>query len=290
MGAVVRGASARAIPALLRALYREPVTAKALKWGDVTAISEALRWRGWRDAPLPDSLWNGKLEDARYMREPVWAPAVHSGEPDQVPPTVLTVEGELSFEDEYLPRVITGEHSHAAPEAKCALAIAARTFVLRAMRDHPTLGRSTPIVNSQRFQVFARVTTSECAAAATQTRGIVMCHGGRLILANYVTGALWTKDGVPDKDPTNTERWVTYNSGRAGTDVRPTALSLKFHPCNRGCMSQNGAEWLAVHGWNRWSILQFFYGDDIDFPRLSDARGGGLLGLAALALLGLMTE
>ncbi|MDI1450776.1 SpoIID/LytB domain-containing protein [Polyangium sp. 6x1] len=287
VGAVLRGAAAVAIPALLRGLYREPVTAKALKWGDVTAISEALRWRGWRHDHdhLPDSLWARKLEDARVMREPVWQAAQDSGEPTESALTVLTVEGELPFEEDYLPRVIAGEHLHAAPEAKCALAIAARTFVLRAMRDHPTLGRSTPIPNSQRFQLFGRVATPECADAVARTRGVVMYHNGRLILANYVAGALWTRDGAPSDDPTNTERWVTYNLGRRGNEVKQTALSLKAHPGNRGCMSQNGAQWLAMHGWNCWSILRFFYGDDIEFRRL---RHPGGLGAAAVAILGLM--
>ena len=118
VGAVLRGASAGAIPTLLRGLYREPVTAKALKLGDVTAISEALRWRGWRDNHLPDALWARRLEDARLMREPVWQAAQHSGEPEELPRTVLTVEGELPFEEDYLPRVIAGEHLYAAPEAE----------------------------------------------------------------------------------------------------------------------------------------------------------------------------
>ena len=144
-------------------------------------------------------------------------------------------------------------------------------------------------MNSERFQVFFRAANAECVAAIAQTRGIIMTYGGQLILSNYVAGALWTKEGTPGEDPTRTERWVTYNAGRRGAYVRPTALALRSHPGNRGCMSLNGAQWLAAHGWNRWSILRFFYGDDIEFRSLGDV-GVGRLGLLAIVAMGLMVN
>jgi len=288
--AVVQGAGVSAIPALLRTLYREPLTALALRWGDVTAVSHALRWRAWSGTPpLPDVLWARKLEAARQLQEPVWIPGAAFEDPEDAPQAVLTVEGMLAFEEEYLPRVIAGEHRDAAPEAKCSLAIAARTFVLRAMRDHPTLGRTTAIKNGTSFQVFARVATPECVAAVERTRGVVMRYRGRLIVANFVAGAPWTKEGIPGKDPTNTERWVTYNAGKTGADVKPTRLTLRSHPGNRGCMSQNGAQWLAVHGWDCWSILRYFYGEDVEFHRLGEQQPAGFpMGLAMLGVLGLV--
>ncbi|UQA58586.1 SpoIID/LytB domain-containing protein [Polyangium aurulentum] len=272
---------------MLRALYVEPVTARALKWGDVEAVAEALRWRGW--VPLPaEALWEQKRENARRLREPVWIPVAHE-ELEELPERVLTVEGWLQFEEEYLPRVCAGEHLNAHPEAKAALVIAARTFVLRAMRDHPMLGRTVPIKNGESFQVFARSASPECVAAAARTRGIVLRYGGRLILANHVAGARWREDGSRGVDPTNTERWVTYNQGRSGVDVIPTGLALKAHPGNRGCLSQNGAHWLAGHGWEYAGILRFFYGEDVEFAQLGGGAGlgGGLVALAALAVIGL---
>ncbi|MDC3960704.1 hypothetical protein [Polyangium jinanense] len=135
-----------------------------------------------------------------------------------------------------MPRVVAGEHLHAHPEAKAALAIAVRTFVLRAMRDRLTLGRTTAIPSGQQFQVFSRYAGGDCVEAATRTRGIVLRYQGPMILANHVAGAYWNPDGSHGPDPTETERWVTYNAGRRGRDVIPTSLSLHSHPGNRGCV------------------------------------------------------
>lgn len=116
-----------------------------------------------------------------------------------------------------------------------------------------------------------------------------MRYRGQLIVANFVAGAPWYGEGRPGKDPTNTERWVTYNEGRSGAEVKPTALTLKTHPGNRGCMSQNGAQWLAQHGRECWAILRFFYGEDVEFHRLEGrTTTSGVLGLVGLAVVGLM--
>ena len=277
-----------AIPKALRALYSEPVTARALKWGEVGAIAEALKWRRWSPVPMADQLFERKREIAKKMGEPVWVPVAYD-ELAEVPERILTVEGWLSLEDEYLPRVCAGEHVNAHPEAKAALVIVARTFMLRAMRDHPTLGRTTPIKNGTTFQVFARGATEECIAAAGRTRGIVLRYGGRLIWANHVAGAPWLADGARGKDGSGTEKWITYNYGRSGADVIPTHLTLSSHPGNRGCLSQNGADWLARHGWRHDEILRFFFGEDVEMVQLGVRTGGGLalVGLAALGVFGL---
>ncbi|UQA60409.1 SpoIID/LytB domain-containing protein [Polyangium aurulentum] len=208
-------------------------------------------------------------------------------EPTTAPERILTEDGWQFLEEEYLPRVCAGEHRDAHPEAKAALVIAARTYILRAMRDRPELGRSEAVPNAERFQVFAAEATVECMAAARLTRGIVLRHRGRMIVANYVAGALWSADGSPGEDPTGTEPWVTYNAGRRGAGVTPTRLSLTTPPGNRGCMSQNGAQWLALHGWGHRQILRFFYGEDVEFFRLGAAGGAGLGVIVALAALGL---
>jgi len=276
------------IPQALHWLYQEPTTANALKWGDISAVAEALKWRKDMPAPSPNDLWQRKQQSARALQEPVYVP-VAQAEIEEIPEKVLTVEGWLAFEGNYLPRVIAGEHLHAHPEAKAALVIAARTYVLRVMRDHPTLGRTTPIKNDASFQVFAPGADESCIAAAERTRGFVMRYGGRLITANYVAGALWREDGSRGSDATNTEKWVTYNQGRSGANVIPTRLSLSSHPGNRGCLSQNGAHWLGQNGWDCEGILRYFYGDDIEIVRLGkheERRLAGLGGLLAMGVLG----
>jgi len=210
-------------------------------------------------------------------------------EPTEAPERVFTTAGWLSLEREYVPRVVAGEHLHAHPEAKAALAIAARTFVLRAMRDRPTLGRTTAIPSGQHFQVFAKSAPDACREAASRTRGIVLRHQGRMILANHVAGASWNRDGSHSHDPTNTERWVTYNLGRRGMDVVPTGLSLRSHPGNRGCLGQHCANWLAAHGHDYRTILRFFYGEDVEFYEMGSGKspvGRALWGVLALAIFG----
>jgi hypothetical protein len=183
---------------------------------------------------------------------------------------VLTEEGWLDFEREYLPRVVTGENGRAHAEALKAQAIASRTYVLRAMQDDPKLGRTVPIANSQKFQVFAKTALPTCIAAVESTRGMVAKFGGRLIIANYVAGAIWD-NGTPSRDSTNTEKWVTYNEGKSGSDVQPTRLSNTKRSDNRGCMSQNGADWLARAGRTYEQILRFFYGADLEITGVKNA-------------------
>ena len=203
---------------------------------------------------------------------PIVEPGYESGtEPvpaGQVSRRVFTVDGWMDLEREYVPRVVTRENGAAAPEALKAQAVAARTYVLRAMRDKPTLGTpARPIPNSQSFQTYAAAATPACMAAAKATARVVATYQNELIFANYVAGALWSASGEPSSDPTNTERWVTYNEGKHGKAVTPTKLAAA-HKANRGCMSQNGAHWLALHGYVYHQILRFFYGADVELRNL----------------------
>lgn len=183
---------------------------------------------------------------------------------------LYTQDGWMDLDTEYIPRVVTAEHGTAADEALKALAVASRTFVLRAMRDSRTLGTAAnPILNTDHFQVYAKGKPMARAFAAAQaTAGIVGRYAGELVIANYVAGAIWTGDGKPGADPTDTEQFVTYNEGKAGAAVKPTKLSLKTRRDNRGCMSQNGAHWLAQHGRDYTAILRFFYGADLEIGPL----------------------
>jgi hypothetical protein len=187
--------------------------------------------------------------------------------------------GELGLDD-YVGRVVTGEMGiFRRLEALKAQAIAARTFVERALRDDPTLGTAAnPVPNSDSFQVAAPAATSLAQRAADETHGGVALYRGKLILASYVNGAPWAPGasrGVASaKYPL--ERWVTYNEGLSGAAVYPT---LRFktppQPSNRGDMSQNGADALAARGY-RWNgILRFFYGADLEItlPEPADPTG-----------------
>lgn len=166
--------------------------------------------------------------------------------------------------EDYVARVCTRENGAAAFEALRAQAVAARTYVLRAMRDEAPIGTTAkPIPNSQSFQTYAAVASPGCAAAAGQTRGVVLRYRGGLIIANYVAGARLRDDGMFLDDPTRTEKWVTYNRGRAGAQVVPTSLSRVDRPDNRGCMSQNGSDWMARRGLGFVAILRFYYGEDV---------------------------
>lgn len=211
--------------------------------------------------------FNGKTTPVQHVVPAAPARVVSKPETVMVPEKVLTSEGWLRFEEEYLPRVVTGENGRAHPEALKAQAIASRTYALRAMRDEPNLGRTKPLANSQKFQVFAKKALPQCIDAVNATRGVVAKYGGRLIIANYVAGAIWS-NGAPGTDPTKTEKWVTYNDGKSGVHVSPTKLSSASRADNRGCMSQNGADWLARNGRTFEAILRFFYGADLEISNV----------------------
>ncbi|HSN99366.1 MAG TPA: SpoIID/LytB domain-containing protein [Candidatus Nanopelagicales bacterium] len=220
-------------------------------------------------------LWLPMLLDGhvRPLLEPGYEPGTIPMLWSEVPRRVFTVDGWLDLEDDYVPRVVTRENGNAAPEALKAQAVAARTYVLRAMRDKPGLGTPlAPIRNTQQFQTYAAKATAACIAATKATAWQVATYQNELIVSCYVAGARWSEDGVPleGTDPLNTERWVTYNEVKFGDGVEPTKLAL-HRKQNRGCMSQNGADWLARHGYGYLGILRCFYGADMDVLDLREA-------------------
>jgi len=250
---------------LLIELHRRPLTSAALETGNARAIVEALAWEN-AVGPSAEELAALATLDAKQWNEPVSVTLNQLPAEESPPEKVLTIEGWLRFEEEYLPRVVTGENGRGPSEALKAQAIAARTYVLRAMRDHRTLGRTVPIDNSQKFQVFAKSAFKTCFAAVDATRGMVGRYQGRLIVANYVAGAVWT-NGAPGADATKTERFVTYNEGKRGAFVKPTKLADTKRSDNRGCMSQNCANWLAGKGRRYPDILRHFYGADLELGK-----------------------
>ena len=183
-------------------------------------------------------------------------------------PIVVVGLGELALDD-YVARVVTGELGNSRQiEALKAQAIAARTYVQRALHDAPTLGTAAnPVRNGQDFQVAAARAMALPSRAAEETRGGIAYYRGRLILANYVAGAPWVpgawKGTESAKHPT--EKYVTYNAGRVGASVVPTRQADPRRSDNRGTLSQNGADALAARGWKWPRILRFFYGEDLEF-------------------------
>lgn len=181
---------------------------------------------------------------------------------------IFTVDGSTTLES-YVAGVVTAENGAAAQAALRAQAVAARTFVLCQMRDNPNLGTyKKPIKNDQSFQVYSHSPSPRAILATAETAGIVCRYKGELILCNYVAGAIWTKAGKPGEDPTHTEKWVTYNQGKTGSAVKPSPISFTGRTDNRGCKSQNGADWLARHGYDYQAILRYFYGADLEIAPL----------------------
>lgn len=181
---------------------------------------------------------------------------------------LVTKDGMIDLED-YVAAVVTAENGAASMPALRAQAVAARTFVLRAMRDDPALGTAKkPIESSERFQVYAPHAKPRSSQATQETAGIVCRYQGELIICNYVAGALWSAAGKTSEDPTHTEKWVTYNEGKIGHGVQPSPISNTSRSDNRGCKGQNAADWLGRHGYEYPAILRYFYGSDLDVEPL----------------------
>jgi hypothetical protein len=174
-------------------------------------------------------------------------------------------------EDDYLPRVVACENGAADFQALKAQAVAARSYLYYRMQ------RTNSIEDGQQDQVYTcgRPPAARHYQAVAETAGEVLLNAqGNVIAAFYVAGAITTNPGcVPtagDRDPTNTERYVTYNWGKSGSAVTPSTLGHPASPLNRGCQSQNGAHCLSTQGWDYRDILRFYYGMDI---RLEVAQG-----------------
>ncbi len=173
--------------------------------------------------------------------------------------------GTIDVEADYLPRVVNCENGGAAFEALKAQAVAARTYL------YYKLDRSGSIADGTNDQVYScgRAPREEHFEAVRQTEGMVLQYAERTIAGFFVAGA--RNQPAPEcrgstDDPTNTERYVTYNEGRSGDELIQTTLGFvdPANLYNRGCMSQNGGHCLAGQGWGFEDILRFYYGEDIE--------------------------
>ncbi|MCA9540419.1 MAG: hypothetical protein KC620_16080, partial [Myxococcales bacterium] len=177
--------------------------------------------------------------------------------------------GDREIEGDYLAHVVTCENGAADFEALKAQAVAARSYLYYKLETSGSIG------DGQQDQVYS------CRAeprdihyrAVAETAGEVLMYRNTVVAAFYVAGAIpSTPDCVPaagDRDPTSTERWVTYNRGRSGDDVIQTPLGWvdPRNLRNRGCNSQNGANCLSRAGRDYRDILRFYYGEDIGIVR-----------------------
>jgi MYXO-CTERM domain-containing protein len=176
--------------------------------------------------------------------------------------------GLVDVETDYLPRVINCENGGAGQAALEAQAVAARSYLYYRLDRTGSIGDGT----GDQVYTCGREPGPQHYLAAASTAGVVLQYQGTQVAAFYVAGARNqpgpTCRGSTD-DPTNTERYVTYNEDRSGDDVEQTTLGF-VHPtnhANRGCKSQNDARCLADEGWDHDTILRFYYGADIEVIR-----------------------
>lgn len=181
--------------------------------------------------------------------------------------------GSRAVEGDYLAHVVACENGAADFEALKAQAVAARSYMYYKVE---TAGR---IGDGQHDQVYT------CRAeprqihfdAVRETEGEVLMYRGVVVAAFYVAGAIPSMPDcvarAGDNDPTNTERYVTYNEGRSGNGLIQTTLGWvnAGNLRNRGCKSQNGANCLSRAGRSYRDIIHFYYGEDIEITRAEGA-------------------
>lgn len=179
--------------------------------------------------------------------------------------------GMVPVETEYLARVVNCENGGAAFEALKVQAITARSYL------YYKLDTSGSIADGTSDQVYGcdRDPGEQHYRAVEETAGLVLRYMDTQVAAFYVAGS--HQEGPScmggSDDPTNTERYVTYNEGRAGEDLTQTTLGWvnAGNYANRGCASQNGAHCLAGQGWPYEDIIRFYYGEDIELVRAEGA-------------------
>jgi hypothetical protein len=196
-------------------------------------------------------------------------------------------QGLLEVEGDYLAHVVACENGAASFEALKAQAVTARSYLYYKLERQGSIG------DGQGDQVYscARPPDAEHFQAVADTAGQVLRYHDTQVAAFYVAGARNQPPpgcvGSTD-DPTDTEKWVTYNEGLSGDAVMQTALGFvsPTNWANRGCMSQNGSHCLAESGRGYDEILRFYYGADIELVTAEgpcvptggggpDAGGGG---------------
>jgi hypothetical protein len=174
-------------------------------------------------------------------------------------------KGTKDLEGDYLPHVITCENGGAATEALKVQAVAARTF---AYYKIATAGSVKDGTGDQVYTCGSQPQQKHYDAVKA-TAGQVLMWSNVVICSFFVAGAKPSTSScvakASDPDPTNTERYVTYNEGKTGSAVTQSTLGWvsSTNKYNRGCMSQNGSHCQAVKSKGYKDILRFYYGADI---------------------------
>jgi uncharacterized protein (TIGR03382 family) len=187
----------------------------------------------------------------------------------------INVNGAVkSMEDDYLPHVITCENGGANLQALKAQAIAARSVAYYA------IATSGSICDGQGCQVYTCGAAPQAIhyQAVKETAGQYLSYAGMLTYGFYVAGDSGVDPpGCIDVGGTTT-KYITYNQGKTGGDVKQTSLGYIGPPGygqNRGCMGQWGARCLENNnGYNYTQILQFYYGADIGIVQATGACVG----------------
>ncbi len=178
------------------------------------------------------------------------------------------VEGRsIPTETDYLPHVVACENGAAPFEALKAQAVAARTFLYYKMDLSGEIGDGS----GDQVYTCANQPQQVHYDAVNATAGQVLRYNSVTICSFFVAGAIpTTSDCVPsasDEDPTNTERYVTYNEGLSGSNIHQSSLGWvnPGNDYNRGCLSQNGSSCLDdSRSYDYRRILRFYYGADIE--------------------------
>lgn len=174
--------------------------------------------------------------------------------------------GTLDMEDDYLPHVIQCENDGAGPEALRAQAISARSYA------YYKIDVTGSVMDGQGDQVYSCNKTPQPRhyEAVAATAGQFFLYEDTIVAAFYVAGADPEDRNTciadsGDADPTDTEKYVTYNEGVSGADLEQTTLGWvnAGNWANRGCMSQWGSRCLEERGDGFDTIARFYYGQDI---------------------------
>ena len=182
----------------------------------------------------------------------------------------------VPVETDYIPNVVQAENGAASNEALKAQAVAARSYL------YYKLNRFGHISDGSEDQVYTNGGGSipggtapgpRHIAAAAETEWEILRYHNTQVAAFYVAGMRPSTSGsapygVAEEDDgghQGTEKHVTYNRGKIGSNVTQTPLGLvaPTNWANRGAKSQNGADFLSDNGWNYVDILRFYYGADI---------------------------
>ena len=184
-------------------------------------------------------------------------------------PAQVRVNGKVvAVETNYLPRVVQCENPGAPFEALKAQAVAARTY-LTYRADRKTI---PTIEDGQSDQVYTcasnnngKYVSADALRAVQETAGQIVMWNGKITAGFFVAGASRADVSCRSKgDPTNTEKYVTYNAGLTDTAIHQSSIGNKGDDHNRGCFAQRLANCLADATQIEYkTLLRYFYGSDV---------------------------